>query len=256
MNCARFRICGRKGLTAALGLAVLWPALAAAHYPWMTPADYRPAPGATVAFNIGWGHEFPGTATLDPERVEAAWLVDGAGPAIAIDLAAGAPFVTPPLPGDGPWLLAARQVPGFYSRTPRGGQRSSRADNPDALSCGYSRNVVVALLGQGTAIDTALGFPLEIMPLDGQATAGEPLAVRVTLHGRPWRGVVRATYAGFTGGEDEYPASAQTDEAGIARLALEHGGRWMVMARASEPYPDPAICDQNNYNATLTLEVR
>jgi len=237
-------------------LAALWPALAAAHYPWMTPNDYRPAPGASVGFNIGWGHEFPGTATLEPARVEAAWLVDAAGRTTAIELAAGEPFVTPALPGDGPWLLAARQVAGFYSRTPRGGQRSSRADNPDALSCGYSRNVVVALLGEGAVIDAALGFPLEIMPVAGQVAVGESLDVRVTLHGQPWQGRVRATYVGFAGAEDEYPLSVETDDAGVARLPLEQPGRWLVVAKASEPYPDPAICDQNNYNATLTLEVR
>lgn len=247
----------RTGL-ASLVLAALWPALAGAHYPWMTPDDYRPAPGATVGFHIGWGHEFPGTAALEPERIGGAWLVDAVGTITDIELPSAAPFVTPPLPGDGPWLLAARQVAGFYSRTPRGGQRSSRAENPDALSCSYSQNVVVALLGEGEigGLDATLGFPLEIVPLAEQVVAGETLAVRVTLQGQPWRGLVRATYAGFMGAEDEYPVKADTDAAGIAQLTLGRPGRWLLAVNATEPYPDPAICDRNNYNATLTLEVR
>jgi uncharacterized GH25 family protein len=125
------------------------------------------------------------------------------------------------------------------------------------LSCGYSSNTVAALLGRGDLVPgRPVGDLLEIVPLVGAASAGEAIRVRVLLRGRPWQGEVSATYAGFTGAEDEYPVRAATDHAGEASLPLDRPGRWMIKAAASEAYPDPAICDRSNYTATLTLVVR
>jgi hypothetical protein len=111
-------------LAAALALALcLGPAPARAHYPWMTPADYAPEPGNSLEFSIGWGHVFPGTDTMSGDRLESAELLDAEGTVHPLALGEGAEFTTLPLPGKGPWVLAARQRPGFYSRTLQGGQR-------------------------------------------------------------------------------------------------------------------------------------
>jgi uncharacterized GH25 family protein len=236
---------------------VLAPGLALAHYPWITPADYAPVPGELLQFGVGFGHHFPGTDTLAVERIESVVLMDAAGEAGTIELGSGPSFQAGPLPGDGPWILGAQQTPAYYSRTPRGGQRSSRLENPDALSCSRSSNAAKALLGRGAdAPDTPLGHALEIVPLAGEAAAGAPFAVRVLLHGEPWAGVVDAVYDGFEGAEDEYPLNAPVDEDGVARLEFDRAGRWLVKAQASEAYPEPAVCDRSNYNATLTLMVR
>jgi uncharacterized GH25 family protein len=247
----------RHRIGLALLLVALFPGLALAHYPWMTPDDYAPPGGEPIEFRVGWGHAFPGTDTLDAGRLESAALVGPDGLRLEIELEEGAVFTTPPLPGDGPWVLAARQAPGFYSRTPRGGQRESRVDSPDAMSCQYTSNAVKAVLGRGTgAVDHVLGDPLEIVPLASAVAAGEPLELRVLLHGRPWQGAVDAVYAGFEGEEGEYPVTTATDAEGIARVPLDRAGRWMVKAIASEPYPQPEICDLNLFNATVTLEAR
>lgn len=260
MPCDRFRFV-RHASRVGLLLVGLAPGIAAAHYPWLTPARYTPEPGQPLAFSVGWGHAFPGVDTLDAQRLEAAQLVAADGAVYDIELVNGTAFTTAPLPGEGPWLLAARQASAYYSRTPRGGQRSSRREHPDALSCGYSSNGVKALLGEGAgALDQPLGHPLELVPVAEAGVSGvrveTPLAVRVLLHGRPWTGTVEAVFAGFEGTEDQYPLSAETDADGVARLEFTQPGRWMIKAAASEPYPDPAVCDRSNYTATLTLMVR
>lgn len=241
-------------LLLALALA---PGAAMAHYPWLTPAGYAPPPGQALPFRIGWGHDFPGTDTLPRERLLAAELLDGEGNVLAVPLGPGNEFATPPLPGTGPWVLAVRQAPGYYSRTPRGGQRSSRADNPDALSCSHSTNTVKALLGSGAgAVAQPLGHPLEILPLAASAGTTAPFEIRLLFRGAPWQGEVNATYEGFDAGEPDYPLTVTADADGRARLSFDRPGRWLIKASASEPYPDPATCDRNNYNATLTLVVR
>lgn len=248
-----------SSLARRLGLAavvVCCPGWALAHYPWLKPASHAPVPGAPLAFSIGWGHVFPGTDTVAADRVMSALLLDGAGELHEIALAGGQVFETPPLSGAGPWILAARLAPTFYSRTPRGGQRSSRAENPDAVSCGQSTNAAKALLGGGsTSADHQVGHPLEIVPLAPAAGTPEPFPVRVLFKGRPWQGEINAVYAGFEGAEGEYPLVVTTDSDGVARLSFEQAGYWMIKASASEPYPDPAVCDQSHFNATLTLVV-
>jgi hypothetical protein len=241
---------------ALLGLS-LAPGLASAHYPWMTPADYGPPAGEALEFSIHSGHAFPDGDSLGADRLAGAQLLGADGLVLDLELGAGSVFRTPPLPVGESWVLAARQAPGFYSRTPRGGQRSSRTDNPDALSCGYWSNVVKALVGDGavTTVPVA-GHPLEILPLAAGAAAGETLAVRVLLHGRPWQGQVQAVYAGFEGQEGEYPVNVGTDPEGIAAVPLDRAGRWLLKASANEPYRDPSVCDQSHYHATLTLMVR
>jgi uncharacterized GH25 family protein len=246
--------CRRAVLILGLGLA---PGLAAAHYPWMTPAHYAPEPGNSLEFSIGWGHVFPGTDTMSGDRLESAEVLDAEGTVHPLALGDGAEFTTVPLPGKGPWVLAARQRPGFYSRTLQGGQRGSREEYPDALSCGHSSNTVKALLGAGDgAVDRPLGHPLEILPLAGDAGAAAAFAVKVLHKGEPWQGEIQAVYAGFEGAEGAYPLTAVSNREGIARLAFDRPGRWMIKVTASEAYPDPAICDQTSYNATLTLIVR
>jgi uncharacterized GH25 family protein len=247
--------CARRGAVLALALC-LCPAWALAHYPWMTPVDYAPQPGASLEFSVGWGHAFPGTDTMPGERLAGAELLDAAGTVHPLALGPGAVFTTLPLPGAGPWLLAARQAPGYYSRTPRGGQRGSRAEHPDAVSCGYSNNSVKALLGAGLgAVDQPLGHPLEILPLASSAGTGALFPVKVLHRGEAWQGEVHAVYAGFEGEEGAYPLTAVTDGRGIARLAFDRPGPWMIKAVTGEAYPVSAICDRSTYTATLTLTV-
>lgn len=243
---------------AAVALAlVLCPGLTLAHYPWMSPADYSPPAGQPVAFSIGVGHHFPGTDTIAGERLAAAELLDAAGQVRPVALGSGNEFLTPALPGEGPWVLAARIAPGYYSRTPQGGQRVSRAEAPDAMSCGHSSNTVKALLGAGDgAVAQPLGHPLEIVPLAANPSTGAPFAVKALRAGVPWQGEINAVYAGFGGAEDQYPVKVVTDAEGLAKLEFDRPGRWMIKAYASEPYPDPATCDRSNFTATLTLVVR
>lgn len=242
----------------SLALALLLvPAPLLAHYPWVTPADYAPEPGEPLEFSVGFGHHFPGSDTLAVDRIESVVLMDAAGEVKVIELESGPSFQSGPLPGDAPWILAAQQRRAYYSRTPRGGQRSSRIENPDALSCSQSSNSAKALLGHGAeAPESPLGHALEIVPLAAEAAVGLAFAVRVLFHGKPRPGTVQAVYDGFHGAEDAYPVNVTSDEAGVARLEFDRPGSWLIKAQAAEDYPDPAVCDRRNYNATLTLMVR
>lgn len=238
----------------------LLPLAATAHYPWLEPETFAPEAGSALEFQVGWGHRFPQDGRLTGDRLSSALLVGPEGVSHSFVPPDGERFVTPPLADSGPHLLAVTQARSYYSRTPQGGRRASRAEYPDALTCSYSGNAMKAVLGQGTGegvVDRVLGHALELVPMVNPAMlgAGDTLAVRVLLHGKPYHGPVSAVYAGFQGAEGEYPVSVDTDADGIARVPVDRPGDWLVRVQVREPFEDTRQCDHHSYSATLTFRM-
>ncbi len=235
-------------------LAVLLAAPAYAHFPWITLHDQN---GAIQQFEIGWGHDFPGDGLLDPDRVESIRLIfpDGDERKIAAD--AGPPYSLSGIETAGTHIIEAIQKGSYYSRTTQGGRRGSRADHPNAISCGFSTNTMKAFFpvdhGNGD-VEKSLGHDLEIIPLADPASlsSGDRLPVKVTFQGKPFTDSIYASWDGYNG-DDAFALALETSEEGLAEVPIENDGLWIIMANTSEDYPDPDVCDQHAYTATLTF---
>ena len=227
-----------------------------AHYPWITVTEGDAGP----AFRVHFGHRFPAEGRLQPHQLQAARLIAADGITHELALEDHELHSLPPL-GEGAHLLVVEQNLSFWSRTHEGGRRASREQYPDAFSCSQSANVMKAIVGGGAGVawGREQGHPLELVPLSDPSTlrTGDPLEVRVLLHGAPWTGEIRATYAGYEGqGEEAYAVRVATNAEGVARFVPAVAGHWLVLAHAGEDFPDPAICDRRSYHSTLTFAVR
>lgn len=227
---------------------------ALAHYPWIA-AD-RGAGDERPGFLVYFGHTFPVDRLLDAKAVAAVRWVAPAGEVQVLDVEGQGPHPLPDHAVRG--LLVAEQAPAFWSRTSEGGRRASREQYPDAFSCSESANAMKAVVGEdsGEAWRYRHGHPLELVPLQDPASlrAGDPLAVQVLLHGEPWQGEVKATFAGYAAqGGTNYALTVATDAEGVARIVPATIGHWLLRAYASEDHPDPEVCDRRNYYSTLTF---
>ena len=227
-----------------------------AHYPWITVVEGDAGP----AFRVHFGHRFPAEGRLAPHQLQAVHLIAPDGVAHELALEDDELHPLPPL-GEGTHLLVAEQNPSFWSRTHEGGRRASREQYPDAFSCSQSANVMKAVVGRGAGEAWAQeqGHPLELIPLSDPAAlrTGAPLEIRVLLHGEPWTGEIRATYAGHEAQDEEaYAVRVATNDEGVARFVPAVAGHWLVLAHAGEDFPDPEICDRRSYHSTLTFVVR
>lgn len=246
----------RAALPALLVLALGAPyAPALAHYPWITVTEADTGPG----FRVHFGHRFPGEGLLTPHQLQAVRMIEPDGQVQELVLDDRELHPMPPL-AEGAHLLVVEQNPSFWSRTHEGGRRASREQYPDAFSCSQSVNVMKAIVGRGAsaAWRQEQGHPLELMPLNDPAAlrTGDPLEVRVLLHGKPWAGEVRATYAGFEAqGEEAYALRVATNAEGVVRFVPAVAGQWLVLAQEGEAFPDPTLCDRRSYHSTLTFVV-
>lgn len=231
------------------------PALA--HYPWITLSQDNER-GTMI--RLGFGHVFPEDGPLAVERLEGIRVVDADG-SVKDLLLEDRELHALPEKADGGRLIVAEEVPSFWSRTYEGSRPGSRLQYPDAFSCVQSMNVMKAVVGDGPgeAWRHRQGHTLELVPMDDPAVleAGDPLTIQVLWHGKPWAGQLKATYAGYAReGEDSYALALETDQQGRARFVPAVAGDWLVVAHASEEFPDPAVCDRRSHTATLTFRVR
>lgn len=250
----RWRPLIRLPLLTLTALLLLNVAPALAHYPWLTVLDDDP-----ITFEIGWGHDFPTDDLLAADRMDAAALILPDGTSRPLELQAADRYSAGKPAATGLHLLAVEQVPSYYSRTPDGGRRGSRAEYPAAVSCSRTHNTMKALISRGPGGDPAhpVGHPLEIVPLadPGMLTAGEVLPLKVLLDGRPYDGELTAIWADYAG-EEEFPVTLTADAQGRAELKLAAAGHWLVMAETRRDYPDPDRCDHLVYRSILTFHTR
>ena len=229
-----------------------------AHFPWINLADYTPDAGASLKMTIGWGHHYPLDGFLKKDALETVTLI-GPGkdvPAIVhtseLELAS-----EEGLSQEGGYIVAAQRKAGFYTKTTRGGKAASKKGLDGVIRCSHSHMCMkaVANVGKGGKVDTVVGHPIEIIPLENPAglKAGDYLPVRVVLDGKPFSGDVFATYAGFSTDKNTFAYATSTDKKGRARIRLLQPGVWMIKVAHQIPYHDPAECDLESFVGTLTF---
>ncbi len=242
--------------TSALVLGIGLAGSALAHHPWVLTDAGQIERGDRAVVLPFFGHEFPVDDPMDFDRIAELMVLDASSHRITLDSATSESLNTPILDEPGVHVIGLRQARGYWSQTTEGGRPQPRSELDNVVSCGYSDNSAKTLLvvGEGgpSAAGKALGHRLEIL-LDANVRAlaeGESARFRVLFDGRPHAGPVLAFHA--DSGEDPYRVT-ETDRNGQVEIGLEGSGPWMLLALGEIDYPDPAVCDQERFHASLTF---
>ncbi|MCC6302787.1 MAG: DUF4198 domain-containing protein [Gammaproteobacteria bacterium] len=246
--------------TGIAGGLLLTAASAYAHFPWISVPDYSLKQGKSSPVYVISGHSFPVDVPMAADRLDSLELVGPDGNRAKVEQK-GTIYATPELKTSGTYLLVGTQKNAFFTRTKDGGKRQSKEGLKDVIKCAYSAKTMKAILSTGAgdgSLSNTFGHPLEIIPLNNPATlkVNDSLDVQVLLHGKPYDGMVFATYSGFSNEENTYAYAVATDEEGKASIRLLSTGSWLVKASVEQPYPDPKVCDVESYSSTLTFGVQ
>lgn len=237
--------CPRACISALFPLLSAVSGTATAHFPWVVPETVAEA-GVTAQVMFGHGPE--DARPLEEDRVAELHRLDRDGRVQALALTAQDRWHAATGSTAGA-LLAGLQKPGYWSRTPEGGQRQSRASLDNVSHCSHSHNGFKALVGGVKALADAwtapVGHPLEIVPTPSTTA---PVAVRLHLRGQPTEGTLTATSIG-----DGTVQEWTVDQAGTTEISLAGTGPWLLHAEHREAYGDPAVCDERVFNATLYI---
>lgn len=130
----------------------------------------------------------------------------------------------------------------------------------------YSKHVkAIAQVGEART-DTyahALGYPIEFLPLRNpyELGVGDTLRVRLLRAGEPLPNqLVYASHEGYhahdpSGGHRE-AVRTRTDGEGVARIPLDHPGKWYMRTIHMAERADEAEVDYESNWATITFELR
>ncbi len=244
------------------GLLVLFCPRAEAHFAWINLDNYNPEPGGNVQITIGWGHRYPLSGFLKQADLESIYLLNPAGKKESV-LSVSELQLEPEngLGSTGPYVVAAQRKTGFYTKTAHGGKRQSKEGLSDVIKCYRSHMSMKAILNAGQGREEFIGRveqPLEIIPLVNPADlrAGDYLPLEVMLHGKPFKGMIYATYMGFSTEKNVFAYTTRTDSRGRGMIRILQPGIWLLKAEYEQPYPDRDVCDVESFVATLTLEVK
>jgi uncharacterized GH25 family protein len=233
-----------------------------AHYPWINVTDYTPETGSTLKMTMGWGHSYPLAGFLKTDALA--------------DLEVTGPGKTPPelifasdleiqskdsLPEPGAYVIAATRKAGFYTKTTQGGKQASKKNLKKVIKCSLSHMCMKAVVNVGEGkgkVDARMGHPMEIIPLEnpGGLRAGDYMPVQVLYNGKPFKGHIFATYAGFSTEKETFAYATKTDKNGNGKIRILQPGVWLIKASHEQPYPDPTECDVESFIATLTFEIK
>ncbi len=258
-RCQRLARCGCL-LAVATGLAVLVPGGSTlAHHPWVLVMDKG---DDTQWVRLGWGHAFPDDGPLADERVGRLEhrLPDGDIKSLEPKSGREGAYAIS-IEQSGIHRLVLWQEPGYWTRTPRGGERAPRSEVSDGVECSRSHNTARKVIVHGASDhgeigeEWSLGERLEILLAEGGGPApepGAPVPLQVLADGEPVE-LELALYA--PDGGSEAVRRVATDGDGRAEIEPYEPGEWLVHAQYTQSYPDPERCDYESFNATLVLEV-
>ncbi|EXJ15678.1 DUF4198 domain-containing protein [Imhoffiella purpurea] len=248
----------------AASLALL-PIASQAHDYWIMPGTFDPAPGTLLEAHFTSGHGYFVDESVPDVTGFRAFerLPDGREIALAYQqLNATRATLSAVMLGEGTYMLGAVSTrPQFWSRTKSGHAPGQKMEVPDAVvTTRYLKSIkTFVTVGQPSGgWDAALGHEIELIPLANPTTlsAGDRLAVRVLLHGRPIADAeVHAVHQGFESEEREAAVSTATNAEGEAEIALDRPGPWLVYARVEREAPPASGVDRENLRAYLLTRV-
>lgn len=246
-------------LAALLVAASIAPQAASAHDMWITcPAT---APGQNLTVDIGYGHAFPATETVEMNLIDQPRVI-GADAVIKTKPAGDMKFASVSPLAKGSYVVVSGRVPMWYTKSPEGTVHKPKNEVPDAISCGRYVKFAKAIVNVGGAsgdVSKPVGLDMEIVPLVNPATVkvGGDLPIQVLLNGKPMpKAEVMATFAGFTKDGKAMAFYQRADKDGKVNVKLWHAGQWLVRTFQKEAYKDPAKCDTFAQTTVLSFDVK
>ena len=217
---------------------VLLPRAVRAHDFWLEPA--------ADGYVLRYGHRGAESLPIDPAKVKSIRCVEGTG--AARDVRGEAIFEpTAVKVGGRCGAISAFHDGGFTTLTPDGEKPLPRTQVPDAVKAWASRGFAKWVDARAPEAQAPIGDELEIVPVTAlaKARAGDKVAIRVLLQGKPVAGAVVAV--------DHRPIG-ETDSEGVTRLRLRGAGVQSIAASLRRPLATPEA-DALVLEASLTFEV-
>lgn len=269
----------RTQLTVAVLLVCAFTAMSA-HDLFLKPADFFVKPGATIRVRVLNGTFTASEGPVARGRLRDLHVLGADAPAAdrkTWDTTSKGGTWTVKTGAAGTYVLGASTIPRTIRLSGKDFNSYLTEDGlPDALADRkrlgelekpaherYSKHVkTLVQVGEARAgaIDSVLGYPAELVPLDNPyaLTTGKTLRVRALLGGTPVANQFVLAGGHTAGGKRIAETGVRTDKDGVARITLRQRGVWYVkfinMARI-----DPAARDSVDYEskwATLTFAVR
>jgi uncharacterized GH25 family protein len=223
---------------AALLLALVAPALAAAHDLWVE----RTAEG----FLVRYGHRGAEALAIDAARVKAIRCLDAGG--AQRDLLQAARFAPAEVRIAVPCVaISVFHDAGYWSLTPDGEVNRPRNQAEGVVRSWASRQYAKWVDATSPRAGAVLGDELELVPVTdlSRAHAGDKITLRVLSADRPVAGAVVAI--------DHRPIG-DTDSKGEIRLRVRTAGTASISASIRRPRATPEA-DAEVLEASLTFEV-
>jgi nickel transport protein len=217
-----------RAITLSLTILLSTTALASAHATWIAQrsGDWAVVHGEGSATDEAY----------DPSKVGAAFALDAAGNAVAVEVAPQQKSAILK-PAGGASVLGAVFDEGWWTEDSAGEWHNAAPDAfPDFRSTGKYQTYIVSYIGL-TTTQRPVGHRLEIVPLadPGKLAMGGKLPVQVLLDGKPLEGVV-VTNDVLTDWDDN---SGLTDPDGKTVLTVANNG-----LNVAQVYHEVAIGDK------------
>jgi len=166
-----------------------------------------------------------------------------------------APLVEVAAPGT--WVFATFYDNGFFLRTDDDRTvNTTRAEYPSAKSATHNLKYgkALAVVGgrSGAGFDRVVGHRLELVPTADPFTIarGGALDVRVIFDGKPLAG---AKVFSYPERDTDTPATVTADAAGIARVALDRAGTFIIGSEHGVASRHPDLATRDVYAASLVF---
>lgn len=236
-----------------------------AHYASLTVDNYNPAPNEEITINLGWGHKFPGDGKMKKAAYEKTNLevIDPQGKKKTITIIPEAEEGNKPIhvkfENSGTYTILLSQK-NYSTKTTEGYKYQPKNTLKNVIISKWSETVSKTIVTVGTVgkefhcTDSHDRF--QIIPLENPLKLGKGgfLSVNVTLDGKPWQGIVYATYSGFSDDEETFAYTTKTDKNGMAKIKILEKGLWLIKADHSYPYEKKEEADEYSLKATLTFK--
>lgn len=246
----------------ALAISLFIIPQAVAHDLWINISDHFAKQDEKVKAYLGWGHHYPFSDFLSPDRLVSMQVIMPDGKVKNLHPIKEEPGTVIDVTKNGTYVVGAAMKPGYYTKTATGHTFKSKKESRDVISSiwseKYAKAIFCSVNPTGKSYSKTLGHTLEIIPDNDpcRLTAGDYLTVRVLMRGKPLAGsFVYASCMGALGDKD-LGCPVKTDKKGLARVQLVSPGIWRLNIKHQEDPTDPALCDKRVYKAFLTVAVK
>jgi len=222
--------------------------------------------GAAVVMKMPSDHAFPARDNeyVPADKVVPGYIITPVGKKMSIKHKGNDTFISSgKLKSNGTYLFVTGKKWMYWTKTADGYQKDKNKKQVSGAIKGvysgkYSKSLVTVGPAAGKAYSKRVGHKLEIIPLKDPAglKKNSRLPVKILFNGRPFKGEVKATYAGYSNEKNVFAIKTTSNGKGICSIKLVKKGPWLIKVGFREPAVDKTLCDEVLYSSTLTFELK